>query len=151
MSSFENLRIVDNFYQTSSYIPMPTVLISSLAEDGSTSVGSYSLCFPYYIAGKGYYALILEARNSSNTLSKVPCVSEITPIFIKIDSYYCKCTEKNCTFVLIVHKIIIHRNYEEGNLYRGDGSYVHKYKLCIGTAKSVVDARGRFTRGACRW
>ena len=67
MSSFKDLRIVDNFYQTSSYIPMSTVLISSLAEDGSTSVGSYSLCFPYYIAGKDYYAVILEARNSSNT------------------------------------------------------------------------------------
>ena len=66
-SSFKDLRIVDNFYQTSSYIPMPTVMISSLAADGSTSVGSYSLCFPYYIAGKDYYALILEARNSSNT------------------------------------------------------------------------------------
>ena len=67
MSSFKDLRIVDNFYQTSSYIPMPTVMLSTLAEDGSTSVGSYSLCFPYYIAGKGYYAMILEARNSSNT------------------------------------------------------------------------------------
>ena len=66
MSSFKDLRIVDNFYQTSSYFPMPTVMISTLAEDGSTSVGSYSLCFPYYIAGKGYYAMILEARNSSN-------------------------------------------------------------------------------------
>ena len=67
MSSFKDLRIVDNFYQTSSYYPMPTVMISTLAEDGSTSVGSYSLCFPYYIAGKSYYAMILEARNSSNT------------------------------------------------------------------------------------
>ena len=67
MSSFKDLRIVDNFYQTSSYYPMPTVMISTLAEDGSTSVGSYSLCFPYYIAGKGYYAMVLEARNSSNT------------------------------------------------------------------------------------
>ena len=67
MSSFKNLRIVDNFYQTSSYIPMATVLVSTVAADGSTSVGSYSLCFPYYIAGKGYYAMILEARNSSNT------------------------------------------------------------------------------------
>ena len=67
MSSFKDLRIVDNFYQTSSYFPMPTVMISTLAEDGSTSVGSYSLCFPYYIAGKGYYAMVLEARNSSNT------------------------------------------------------------------------------------
>ncbi len=26
MSRFENLRIVDNFYQTSLYFPMPTVL-----------------------------------------------------------------------------------------------------------------------------
>lgn len=50
MSSFKDLRIVDNFYQTSSYIPMPTVLVSTVAEDGSTSVGAYSLCFPYCIA-----------------------------------------------------------------------------------------------------
>ena len=67
MSSFKNLRIVDNFYQTSAFFPMPTVLLSTLAEDGSTSIGSYSLCFPYYIAGKEYYAMVLECRNSSNT------------------------------------------------------------------------------------
>ena len=67
MSSFKDLRIVDNFYQTSAFYPMPTILISTLAEDGSTSIGSYSLCFPYYIAGKGYYAMVLECRNSSNT------------------------------------------------------------------------------------
>lgn len=67
VSSFKNLRIVDNFYQTSAFFPMPTVLLSTLAEDGSTSIGSYSLCFPYYIAGKEYYAMVLECRNSSNT------------------------------------------------------------------------------------
>lgn len=67
MSSYQDLRIVDNFYQTSAFFPMPTVLISTLAEDGSTTVGSYSLCFPYYIAGKAYYAMLLECRNSSNT------------------------------------------------------------------------------------
>jgi len=72
MSSFKDLRIVDNFYQTSSYIPMATVLVSTLAADGkTTSVGSYSLCFPYYIAGKGYYAMILEARNSSNSAQHI--------------------------------------------------------------------------------
>ena len=53
MSSFENLRIVDNFYQTSLYYPMPTVVISTLAEDGSTSLGPYSLIAPYYVAGAG--------------------------------------------------------------------------------------------------
>ena len=67
MSSFQNLRIVDNFYQTSAFFPMPTVLVSTLTDDGKTSIGSYSLCFPYYIAGKAYYAMLLECRNSSNT------------------------------------------------------------------------------------
>ena len=67
MSSFENLRIVDNFYQTSLYFPMPTVLISTLCEDGMTNLGPYSLVQPYYVAGKDYYAMLLQCRNSSNT------------------------------------------------------------------------------------
>lgn len=71
MSSFKDLRIVDNFYQTSAFFPMPTILISTLAEDGTTTVGAYSLCFPYYIAGKDYYAMILECRNSSNTAQNI--------------------------------------------------------------------------------
>lgn len=67
MSSFKDLRIVDNFYQTSAFFPMPTLEISTIADDGTTSLGSYSLCFPYYVAGKSYYGMILECRNSSNT------------------------------------------------------------------------------------
>ena len=67
MSSFKDLRIVDNFYQTSAFFPMPTILISTLDDEGNTTIGAYSLCFPYYIAGKDYYAMILECRNSSNT------------------------------------------------------------------------------------
>lgn len=46
---------------------MPTILISTLDDEGKTTIGAYSLCFPYYIAGKDYYAMILECRNSSNT------------------------------------------------------------------------------------
>lgn len=71
MSSFENLRVVDNFYQTSLFFPMPTVVISTLCEDGSTSLGPYSLVQPYYIAGKDYYAMLLECRNSSNTAQNI--------------------------------------------------------------------------------
>ncbi len=71
MSSFENLRIVDNFYQTSLFFPMPTVIISTLCEDGSTTLGPYSLVQPYYIAGKDYYAMLLECRNSSNTAQNI--------------------------------------------------------------------------------
>ncbi|MBQ8292564.1 MAG: hypothetical protein IJX78_02005 [Bacilli bacterium] len=64
---FKDLRIVDNFYQTSSFFPMPLTLIGTLDEKGNTSFGAYSLVFPYYIAGKDYYAMVLECRNSSNT------------------------------------------------------------------------------------
>ena len=71
MSSFENLRIVDNFYQTSLFFPMPTVVISTLCEDGSTTLGPYSLCHPYYVAGKDYYAMLLCCRNSSNTAQNI--------------------------------------------------------------------------------
>ena len=71
MSSFENLRIVDNFYQTSLFFPMPTVIISTLCEDGTTNLGPYSLVQPYYVAGKGYYAMLLSCRNSSNTAQNI--------------------------------------------------------------------------------
>ena len=71
MSSFENLRIVDNFYQTSLFFPMPTVVISTLCEDGTTNLGPYSLVQPYYVAGKDYYAMLLCCRNSSNTAQNI--------------------------------------------------------------------------------
>ena len=68
MNNFKDLRITDNFYQSSSFFPMPLTLIGTLDEEGKlTSFGAYSLVFPYYIAGKGYYAMVLECRNSSNT------------------------------------------------------------------------------------
>lgn len=71
MGSFKDLRIVDNFYQTSAFFPMPTVCISTVNPDGSLNIGSYSLCFPYYIAGKSRYAMVLECRNTSNTCMNV--------------------------------------------------------------------------------
>ena len=78
MSSFENLRIVDNFYQTSLYYPMPTVVISTLAEDGSTSLGPYSLIAPYYVAGKGYYAIPPTPRSTSSAPASAPSTSSTT-------------------------------------------------------------------------
>lgn len=71
MSIYKEVKIVDNFYQNSLFFPMPTVAVSTLAEDGSTTVGAYSLVFPYYIAGKDCYAMILECRNSSNTAQNI--------------------------------------------------------------------------------
>lgn len=113
MSEFKDLRIVDNFYQTSAFFPMPVVLASTVSESGQTNIGSYSLCFPYYIAGKDYYAMILEVRNSSNTAQNILRTGKVTLNFITDEKKYFKETVrlgfpgdtteekmKNCIFTL---------------------------------------------------
>ncbi len=90
MAQFRKLKVVDNFYQNNLFFPMPTVEISTLCEDGSTNIGSYSLVFPYYIAGKDYYAMILECRNSSNTAQNILRNGKCALNFIKDDRKYFK-------------------------------------------------------------
>lgn len=90
MSSFKDLRIVDNFYQTSSFFPMPTLCISTVNPDGSLNIGSYSLCFPYYIAGKDRYAMLLECRNTSNTCQNIMRTHKCALNFIPDDKKYFK-------------------------------------------------------------
>jgi len=90
MSSFKDLRIVDNFYQTSSFFPMPTVCISTVNPDGSLNIGSYSLCFPYYIAGKDRYAMLLECRNTSNTCQNILRTHKCALNFITDDRKFFK-------------------------------------------------------------
>ncbi len=90
MEDFKDLRIVDNFYQTSAFFPMPTILVGTVAENGQTNLGSYSLCFPYYIAGKDYYAMILECRNSSNTAQNILRTKKCSLNFIPDDRKYFK-------------------------------------------------------------
>lgn len=90
MSSFKDLRIVDNFYQTSAFYPMPTVCISTVNPDGSLNIGSYSLVFPYYIAGKDRYAMLLECRNTSNTCQNILRTHKCALNFIPDDRKYFK-------------------------------------------------------------
>lgn len=85
MSSFKDLRVVDNFYQTSLFFPMPTVCISTMNPDGSVNIGSYSLCFPYYVAGRDYYAMILNCRNNSNTCQNLLRTKKLALNFIPDD------------------------------------------------------------------
>jgi len=114
MDKLKELRIVDNFYQTSAFFPMPTVLISTVSKNGQTNLGAYSLCFPYYIAGKDYYAMVLECRNSSNTAQNILRTKKATLNFIPDKRKYFKeavrlgfpgdTTEekmKNCLFTLV--------------------------------------------------
>ena len=90
MSSFKDLRIVDNFYQTSLFFPMPTVCISTINPDGSTNIGSYSLVFPYYVAGRDYYAMVLNCRNNSNTCQNILRTKKLAINFIPDDKKYFK-------------------------------------------------------------
>ena len=85
MSSFKSLRPVDNFYQTSLFYPMPVVMIGTLSPSGETNLGPYSLIAPYYIAGKDYYAMILECRNSSNTAQNILRTGKCTINFFPDD------------------------------------------------------------------
>ena len=114
MDKLKELRIVDNFYQTSAFFPMPTILVGTVSENGQTNLGAYSLCFPYYVAGKDYYAMILECRNSSNTAQNILRNKKCSLNFITDDKKYFKeavrlgfpgdTTEekmKNCIFTLL--------------------------------------------------
>lgn len=67
---------------------MPTILISTVSPNGMTNLGSYSLCFPYYIAGKDYYAMVLECRNSSNTCQNILRTKKCSLNFIPDDKRY---------------------------------------------------------------
>lgn len=70
MLNYKNVELGENFYPTSC-LSTAQILISTLAEDGNTALGSYSLCYPYYIAGKDYYAMVLGCRNNSNTAQHI--------------------------------------------------------------------------------
>ncbi len=87
-NEFLQMPILDNFYQSSSFFPMPLTLIGTIDDNGNTSFGAYSLVFPYYIAGKDSYAMILEVRNSSNTckhlLKRGKCTINFLPYTKKI-------------------------------------------------------------------
>lgn len=69
---------------------MPTTLVGTVSENGKTNLGAYSLCFPYYIAGKEYYAMILECRNSSNTAQNILRGSRVSLNFITDERKYFK-------------------------------------------------------------
>ena len=68
---FVDVRILDNFYQTSSFFPMPVVLVSTLSESGQTNLGPYSLCFPHMITGGRDHGMMLIARGTSNTAQNI--------------------------------------------------------------------------------
>lgn len=96
-NGFKNIIVKDNFYQSSCFFPMPLTMIGTLTPEGKTSYGSYSLIFPYYIAGKDHYAMVLECRNTSNTAKNLLRTGKCCINFIPANN---KCFQQavNCGF-----------------------------------------------------
>lgn len=92
-NEFVNVRILDSFYQTSSFFPMPVVLVSTVAETGQTNLGPYSLCFPYIIAGQ--HSMILISRGDSNTSLNLQRTGVCAINFVQDD----RRTARNCVML----------------------------------------------------
>ena len=90
MKDFKETKIVNNFYQASSFFPMPTTLIGTLDENNETSFGAYSLIFPYYIGYREYFAMILQSRNTSNTCKHLLQNGKCSINFMPDDKKYFK-------------------------------------------------------------
>lgn len=86
--NFVNVDVLDNFYQTSSFYPMPVVLCTTISESGLTNIGSYSLCFPFGISKDHYMMLI--SRSNSNTASNIRRNKTVALNFIPFDKAYLK-------------------------------------------------------------
>lgn len=87
-SEFVNIRILDNFYQTSSFFPMPVVLISTIAESGQVNLGPYSLCFPHIVSED--HSMVLCCRSNSNTAQNIRRTEVCSINFIPFDKKYLK-------------------------------------------------------------
>jgi len=92
--SFRNVRILDNFYQTSSFFPMPVVLVCTIAESGQMNLGPYSLCFPFTVAGDTYQ-MVFNTRDNSNTAINLRRTGVCTLNFIPDDRKYMR----NCVML----------------------------------------------------
>ncbi|UCF98548.1 MAG: hypothetical protein JSV89_03195 [Spirochaetaceae bacterium] len=93
-NSFRNVRILDNFYQTSSFFPMPVVLVCTIAETGQMNLGPYSLCFPYTVAGDSRQ-MVFNTRDNSNTAINLRRTGLCTLNFIPDDRKYLR----NCVML----------------------------------------------------
>lgn len=63
--TFTSVPIGEQFYQSSSYFPMPVVLVSTLAPDGQTNLAPYSLLFPRVEPGRHLLELVCGKGNKT--------------------------------------------------------------------------------------
>ncbi len=72
-----------NFYQSASFFPMPFACVSTVDENGETSIGPYSLAFPFDLIEQP--SVMLIARASSNTARHIERTGKAALNFIEFD------------------------------------------------------------------
>jgi flavin reductase (DIM6/NTAB) family NADH-FMN oxidoreductase RutF len=81
--AFVDSPMRDNWYQSSSYFVSSFALISSLAPDGTTSIGPYQLTFPFEVSNDRSFMVI--SRPTSNTVRHVHQTKKCALNFIEFD------------------------------------------------------------------
>ena len=81
--AFVDSPMRDNWYQSSSYFLSSFALITSVAEDGSTSIGPYQLTFPFEVINDRSFMVI--SRPTSNTVAHVRRTKKCALNFVEFD------------------------------------------------------------------
>ncbi len=85
---FEELGVKDNFYQSTAFFPTPFALITTVNEDGVTSIGPHSLVFPLDISES--HSMLLVSRAGSNTAMNLHNGSKCALNYIEFDREWLK-------------------------------------------------------------
>jgi len=64
---FIRLHPKDNFYQSAGFFPMPFAMITTVNEDGVTSIGPHSLTFPFDLIEEPSWMLVSRAGSNTST------------------------------------------------------------------------------------
>jgi len=86
--AFKRLHPKDNFYQSTSFFPMPFALITTVNEAGMTSIGPHSLCFPFDLIEEP--SMMLVTRAGSNTSQNLKTGSKAALHFVEFKKDWLK-------------------------------------------------------------
>ncbi|MDH3978817.1 MAG: flavin reductase [Gammaproteobacteria bacterium] len=80
---FIHVDTVDNFYQASAFIPMSFALVTTVHENGETSIGPHALIFPFSVTSP--HSMMLISRNNSGTAHNIRRTSKCSLNYIEFD------------------------------------------------------------------
>jgi flavin reductase (DIM6/NTAB) family NADH-FMN oxidoreductase RutF len=86
--AFKRLHPKDNFYQSAGFFPMPFAMITTVNEDGVTSIGPHSLSFPFDLIEEP--SMMVVSRAGSNTSTNLRNGSKAALHFVEFKKSWLK-------------------------------------------------------------